>query len=173
MSGQNKTQNQLSPQQKHAFEHGIISWKAPSYVAHEKTWRWYLVAGIILSGLLIYAVISESWTFAVALITAAYIYIYTHQTPPKEQDIIISEIGIKEGNHYFPYSKIKGFWVIYEPPYVKQLHLIVDNRSISEFTIQLGDQDPAEVRNFLCSQIQEYEGKEETFLDLLTRRLKL
>jgi len=170
----NKKQNfGLTDQQKHAFDHEVISWTAPLYAVHEKSRRWYIIAGIVTALLIAHAIYTEAWTFAVVILTTAYVYVYSHSSEPKQEKIIISEIGIKEGPHYYPYSSIKGFWIIYHPPFVKQLHLQTHRKMMSEIVIQLVDQDPVEVRNYLCGQIAEFEGKEETLVDLLARRLKL
>ncbi len=164
---------ELTPEEKNAFNQGIFSWTAHLYRYHEKTKRWYISAGLFMLILIGYAIYTEAYTFAVALLAYCYVYVYFHSKEPNTEKIIISEIGIKEGKHYYPYSSIKHFWIIYHPPFVKQLHIMTNKRVMPEVVIQLEDQDPAELRNYLCHQIPELEGKEEGFVDTLIRTLKL
>lgn len=164
---------QLSNQQKHAFHNAIFSWEAHLHHYQGRSKSWYLWAGLIMAALITYALVTAAWTFAVALITYSYIYIVTHWNDSKTEEIIVSEIGIKEGTHYYPYSHIKAFWIIYKPGEISQLHLLTSRKIMPEVVIQLADQDPAQIRNYLSEYILEREGQEERFVDLLCRTLKL
>jgi hypothetical protein len=58
-------------------------------------------------------------------------------------------------------------------PGLKTLNLRVHRQFYSDTIIQLMDEDPAQIRNYLVGQIPEWEGKEERLQDLILRLLKL
>lgn len=156
------------------YEKAVFSWYAPEYIQHKKSPRWYLAAGIILLFAIILAVIFSNWTFAIAALVFAGVYHYIHEKhPPKIIKITISQMGIKVGNMIFPFSHIKAFWIIYQAPFIKTLNLHVKEHFFSNVEIQLGDANPVEVRQFLCSQVPEWEGKNEKLGDVILRLLKL
>lgn len=155
-----------------AFNNPVIYWQAPKYIQHEKSVKWFIAAGIIVLLLVISSIYFNNWSFAVALITLAVVYFMMHKEEPQMVDVVISKAGIKFGNKEIPYQNIKAFWIIYEPPNIKTLHLQFTGAR-HDLVIQLEDQDPAELRTFLCSQVREIEGKHESFTDALIRVLKM
>ncbi len=155
------------------FEKEIISWEAPEYIQHEKGLKWFIAAGIVVVAFCIYAAMTQNWTLLVALVLLSAMYIWQHGDMPKNVKIVVSDAGIKIGNKVYPYQNIKSFWLIYRPPYVKTLNIRSNSKLLPDITIQLGDQDPAVLRTYLCSQIREEEGKEETAVDAIIRIFKM
>jgi len=160
-----KTQN--------TFHDHIISWEAPEYVQHEKGWKWFLLAGIAMLLLVVYGALTANWTLVVALVLAAAVYVWTHGQTPKHVEIIVSKTGIKVGEKEYSYQNIKNFWIIYRPGHIKTLNLASNSKVLPDISIQLGDQDPAELRTFLCAHIRELEGREETTIEAFIRIFKL
>jgi hypothetical protein len=155
------------------FHKEIISWEAPEYIQHEKGWKWFFIAGFSVIALMISSLLVGNWTLALALIALSVVYVWQHFFTPKHVKIIISGTGIKVGDKEYPYQNIDSFWIIYKPPHVKTLNLRSKSRFLPDISIQLNDQDPSEVREYLCSQIPELEGKEESFTDIIIRLCKL
>ncbi|MBD3156295.1 hypothetical protein GF369_00545 [Candidatus Peregrinibacteria bacterium] len=151
----------------------VIRWEAPEYVQHDKGWKWFLGAGIVDFLLCVYAVATNNWTLLIALVLLSSVYIWQHGSVPKNIEINVSRTGIKVGEKEYPYQQIKSFWIIYKPPMVKTLNLRSNSRILPDIAIQLGDQDPAQLRTYLCSQIREEEGKEESTVEALIRIFKL
>ncbi len=153
-------------------ERRVMAWEAPEYIHHEKSIRWYMVAIIALLALLVWAFFSDNWTMAIALIVFAAVYYYTHTYhPPKVIEIIISEMGIQVGAVLYPYSHIQAFWVMYGHG-LKTLNLRVTGHWFADVVIQLESQDPVEIRQYLVTQIPEWEGKQEKLGDMILRLLK-
>lgn len=150
-----------------------ISWEAPEYIQHEKGWKWFLIAGIIIILFAVYGALTDNWTLSIALVLAAAVYVMVHGQTPKHIEIIVSKTGIKVGEREYPYQNIKYFWIIYEPNKTRTLNLESNSKFLPDIAIQLGDQDPAELRTFLLMHVREKEGKEETGIDALLRILKL
>lgn len=154
-------------------ERVVFSWTAPEYIQHQKGPRWYVGAAVLLLLLLGWGFYSGNWTMVVALIVFAVVYQYLHAYhPPKETHIKISELGISVGDMFYAFSHIQAFWIIYQHG-LKTLNVRVSKNLFSDIIIQLGEQDPVEVRQYLVGQIPEWEGKEEKLSDLILRLLKL
>ncbi len=154
-------------------EKTIISWIAPEYIKHEKTKMWYIIALIIAILSVIYSFFTGNWSMGLVIITFAIIYIYIQEYhPPKNIEIKITDLGIHIGSMFIQYQQIKAFWIIYKEHH-KSLNLLVTGKTYPEIKIQLNQQSPVEVRNYLLTQIPEIEGKDETFSDVLVRLLKL
>ena len=150
----------------------IFAWTAPEYVRHDKSNRWYLIAGLIAVTSALVALFFGNWSMALAILvfTTVYWYIDTYH-PPKMTSIEISEMGVRIGNLFFPYSQIKAFWIIYDHG-IRTLNLRALNHWFGDVVIQLDEIDPVEIRNFLVGQIPEWEGKREPVSETLLRILK-
>lgn len=156
------------------YDEAIFEWVAPEYIQHPKGRNWYIAEAVIVALFLLGTVLTANYTMALAIVTFVAVYHYLHEKhPPKEIKITISRQGIKVGDMIFPYTHIQAFWIMYHPPHVKTLNLRVSKRFYSDVVIQLNDEDPAEIRQFLCGQIPEWEGKTERFTDTVLRLLKL
>lgn len=156
-----------------AFDNHILEWTAPEYIKHQRGPVWIGIAGSLSAAMIAYAILSGSWTMAMAFLALSIAYYIEHKQEPEDIETAFSEMGIKVGNQVFPFSIMKAFWIIYEPPFVKTLHIRFAKKHMADLTIQLGDQDPAKARNYLATQIPEWEGKEEATFDILTRTFKL
>lgn len=155
------------------FDNAIIAWEAPEYVVHDRGLAWKIIMPLIVAltaGLSLYY---NAWSFALAIVVFAAVYAMVHLEHPRNIQIKISEIGIKVGFRKYAYSRIKAFWIIYEPPYVRTLNIRVEGDFIGEVTIQLADQDPSVIREYLISKIPELEGKTESVSDIFVRLFKI
>lgn len=157
----------------HAFEQTVLSWKAPQFPHHEKSLLWFIVAGLVVFFLVMYGLRTDGWTFSVAILVFAGTYYLVHRHVPPTVDIKISKFGVKIGRHTFPFSHLKSFWIVYEPPFVKKLYLRMDSKLRPDLFISLEDADPAEVRQILSQYLNEFTGRHEPFSDTLVRLLKL
>lgn len=156
-----------------SFHNQVLRWEAPEYVQHEKGWKWFLAAGLADLAFCVYAAVYQNWTLLIALVLLSAMYVWQHGNVPKHVEIIVSHAGIKVGSKEYPYQNVKSFWIIYRPPHVKTLNIRSNSKLLPDISIQLGDMDPAILRTYLCSQIREEEGKEETGIDALIRTFKL
>lgn len=157
----------------HVFDNALMAWKAPEYVYHEKSFIWFFVAALIALALIIYGLETGSWTFSLAIAVFAGTYYLSHRIKPKIVDVKISKIGIKIGRHIFPYSHIRGFWIVYNPPFVKKLYFKMTSKLHPHVVVLFENEDPATVRGVLSSHIEELKGIDEPFSDTLTRLLRL
>lgn len=157
----------------HPDDQPILLWPAPEYIKHTKGRLWFIFNGLLVLGIVVYGVITNSWTMSVAFLIFAGVYYLIHQEEPRQITIAISEMGIKIDTRFYPFSSIRYFWIVYNPPFVKTLHLKLASRTLSEIEVQLADQNSADVRSYLLKQIPEMEGKEESLTSIFSRIMKL
>ncbi len=156
-----------------SFDHAIISWTAQEYLKFEKGKTWKFVVALAIVGAALWGFLNQSWTFSLAIIAFAIAYFVVHMEESGEVEVVISEIGIKVGGRRYSFSKIRAFWIVYEPPFVKSLHIRVPGDLAGDIEIQLGDQNPAKVRELLIGKIPELEGEQIPFSTALARLFKL
>jgi hypothetical protein len=163
-----------SPHELALYDRAVFTWIAPEYIQHPKSKSWFLGAAVISIVVVILDILTNNLTMALAVVVLAAVYYYVHtHHPPKDIKITVSRMGIKVGNMIFPYSSIQAFWIIYTPPHITTLNLRVKEHFFSDINIQLNHEDPVPIREFLCGQIPEWEGKGERLGDVILRLLKL
>lgn len=157
----------------YAHEKAVFEWTAPDYIHYEKDSRWFMVAGLIVAGLIVYGIIWGSAFFSIAIGVLSAVYYLQHQKPPRQVKIILSEMGFKRDDKFYPFSSLRSFWIVYDPPEVTTLHFRSVKNINTEIVIQLENEDPAPIREFLTRQLPEEEGKGESFMNMLVRMFRL
>jgi hypothetical protein len=150
-----------------------LAWTAPLRRKMQKGKIWMMGAAAVVLLLLFYGSATGNWIFIIAIITAVIVYALDHFEQTRTINIEISEFGVKIGNSEIPWSNIKSFWIVYDQPFVRMLHIRTTGRAMPDIGIDLDSQDPVEIRRFMKRHVTELEGKKESFLDLSTRLLKL
>lgn len=156
-----KTENQTS-----------ISWTALEFVAHPKTPLWYLGFGVIALGLMVFGIFSQSIitiiTFALLIIVA---YVFAVKSP-RRQTYELDARGIRVNDIIYPYKNIKTFWLVYNPPEVKALNFETTAYLNNLVSIELANQNPVAVKLFLNRYLPEDLDREESFSEVLARKVK-
>jgi hypothetical protein len=156
------------------LEQTLIKWEIDESARVQRGRIWYILMIVVGAALLIYAVASANFLFALlVLMFALVIYL----TSLRRQEVVVVEIsadGIKVAKNFYPYRELKRFWFVYEPPNVKNLYL--DFRSVTRplMTLPLADQNPNQIRQLMAQYLPEdFSEDEEPFLDFLGRVFKL
>ena len=118
-------------------------------------------------------ILTDSATGAIATILLAGVYFLASREHPRTQKVEINDLGIKIDDKFHPYSNIRYFWILYNPPLTATLNFALVGRVGKLITAQLGGQDPAPVRNFLRTQIPEVQGRKESFFDSIGKLLRI
>lgn len=164
-------QNEVDPRMDHYQL--LLFWKAPEFINHERSFKWFLGAGTLVLMLIVYAIISGSATMAIAFVVLAGVYYITHNQEPKIVDIHVTDLGIYVDETFYPYNQINSFWIVYHPPVVQTLNLRLSGKAGQKVVIQLDRQNPAELKNVLSEYIPEIEGQGESTIDSFIRLLRL
>jgi hypothetical protein len=152
----------------------IESWEAEEYVTHEKDKRWYMIAGGITLFFILYGILTNSASMAIAFLLLAMVYYVFQLQQAKKVHVILSELGIQFGPRFYPYNTIQSFWILYNPPHLTTLNLKLTKGIDRHIIIQLGAEvNPGDLREYLLTQIPELEGQEETFTDSIIRKFKI
>ena len=151
----------------------LLEWKTPEFIPMHRTKLWYIIAGIIMTGIIAYAFYSESITMAIVFILLAGIFMMTNKKEPRMIDVKISKLGVIYDKKFYHYHNINAFWVVYHPPYIRSLYLRIGGKNFQYIKIELNHQNPVDVRNLLSKEIPEIEGAEERSIDMITRLLRL
>lgn len=157
-------------------EHGkvLVSWKIKEYKQYERKRGWYAIAGLIGLGMLVYAVWTFNFLFAFIVILFGIIIYLQTKGKPAELAVNITEDGIEVGDTFYPYSSIDKFWIIYEPPDIKNLYLHIKRVFRPELSVDLGKANPLKVRKALLDYLEEdLEEEDESGSDYLSRQMKL
>lgn len=155
------------------FDNVVMQWTAPIRHRPKKGIIWVTFMVIIIAAMLFFGAETGNWIFVVAILIGVSVYAADHFEQGEDIQMKISDYGIKVGNHSIPYSNIKAFWIFYHPPFFSTLHIRTYEKLMPDIRIELMDQDPAKVREFLTRHIIEWEGKEESLMDIIARILKL
>lgn len=155
------------------FDHAEIEWKALEHPRHERGRLWYITVGVLTTAAIAWGLFFNAWTFSLVVMVFVFVYALLHRDEAEEVEVKISSIGIKVGHRKYPYNRIKAFWVIYEPPMTRSLYIRVNGDIAVDIAIELNDQNPAEVRDFLIERIPEMEGKNQSLTELFLRIFKI
>ncbi|MBI5415004.1 hypothetical protein HZA38_05855 [Candidatus Peregrinibacteria bacterium] len=150
----------------------ILKWHVPEYEYRDKGPIWKFLAILLVIGLIIYGIISDSYPFSVVVALFAGVYFLTHKKP-KVIEICVTDMGIQVDHRFYEFSNIRNFWILFKPGEVETLNLHLAKNVVKEVSILLGEQDPAELREVLSRFVSELAGKDESAVDWITRKLKL
>jgi len=152
----------------------IFSWTVDEYERHERGPLWYAVAFILGVGLILYAMITQNFLFAIIIIMTGVIVGLSTLREPRKILFQLTTRGVGLGREFTPYKELRSFWILYEPPYSKDLYLDFRNPITPHMKIPLDQQDPLEIRSALMEFLREEINQEsEPLSDLLGRVLKL
>jgi len=149
----------------------LLSWEAPEFIYHEKSTLWYILAGVALLALIGGSIFMKEWlAVAVFIILGIFIFRYA-EVKPKNIEVGLTNIGVKIGEVFYPFNKLKSFWLVYEPP-IKTLNLETTKRFSPLITIQLENSDPFLVKNILKEHLLEEPERTEDLIDKFSRFLR-
>ena len=152
----------------------VYKWKVREYEPQERTQRWYLLMGIIAVLLIIFGIFTANYLFILVVVLFSIVLMLHGVQPPLEINFIITELGIVVGQRFYKYSELQNFWIIYNPPEVKNLYFGFDKFFKHRLTIPLHNYDPRPIRDHLIQYVEEdLEQEEEPFSERLARVFRL
>jgi len=148
-----------------------LKWSAPEFIQYSKSKSWFIIAGLIAAGLLLWALLTKNFIFAL-LIGLSYFSITVFALKkPRGINLAITAKGIKIDKTLYEFDNLKSFWIFYEPPLVKELSLRSKKTIMPYIKIPLGEQNPVKVRRLLMKYLPERKHKE-SLIDNLSRGLR-
>lgn len=152
----------------------FLSWETYDRPKYERGPRWYWLMAVGCLGLLIYAVASANFLFALIVLMCAIIVYLSTLVEPRLIRVALTETGIAVGTAFYPFREIARFWFVYEPPVVRSLYLEVRKGVGSRLAIDVGDMNPNEVRKVLGEFLHEdLVETDEPMADILSRLFRI
>ncbi len=149
----------------------LVGWEVDEYPQHVRSRMWYTIAGIVSVSLIVYAIVTSNFMFAVIILMCCVILMISSFTKPGRIPMIITTTGVILGDIYYDYQSIRDFSIVYDPPDVKLLYLDFYAVSHPLLSIPLEDIDPNIVRNSLLSFCMEDLNRTNEHLTDVVRRL--
>lgn len=151
-----------------------FGWEIKEYENHDRDRRWYIMMGIVAVSFLVYALVTANYLFALILALFGIILFLQDLHPARTLTFVITTTGVVIGERFYSFSELKDFWLIYNPPMVKNLYFSTGELMKHRLSIPLFDNDPRPIRNFLNEYLEEnLEEEEEPLSEKLSRLFKI
>jgi hypothetical protein len=151
-----------------------IEWDVDEFPAHQRGKLWYTVSAILGVALIIYAIVTANFLFAVIVLMIGVITLLSTFTKPDRVPVIITNTGVVVSDMYYDFDAIRDFSIAYDPPHVKNLYFEFHSALHPLLTVPLEDKDPNEVRELLLPFCLENLSRvEESLTDVVRRMYKL
>lgn len=150
----------------------IFSWEAPEFKHYHKTTGWYVAFGIVVITVLTYTLVHADFFGAFTIVCIALLALLFTRKRPNIIPISISTEGFHIHDVHIPYHHVKKFWIV-DTEHHRTLNLETGAYLNHFVIIELGDQDPAPIQEFLVQVLNEHELRDPTFSQSAAHRLKL
>ncbi len=148
-----------------------LSWEAPEFRHYPKNFGWYLTL-LIVAGLVIFYQLLQKDLFGAFTVVVLTFFIWAFaRQQPKTVTINITDKGLNIDDTHIPYHEIKHFWVV-DTENHRTLNLETNAYLNRIVILQLEDQDPDELRDFLLEVLPEHPEPRETLVQRIMHRLK-
>jgi len=153
--------NWFMEQEEQSNHETLMSWQFPEYIKPErgKLWYFWFFSAVIL--LLVYAMVSINFLFAIIVIIGAIIVLMRSKYHPSAVDFAITKDGLLVEGKFYAFDLIKDFYIIYKPKEIKNLYFEFKSLLRPRIIIPLEDQNPLAVRDLLKQYLDENLEKEE------------
>jgi hypothetical protein len=148
-----------------------ISWTASEFIAHDKTFGWYVglavVALILAAG--IHLITKDLVAPAVVIVAAAFLgYFGSHK--PRELEYRLDQKGVSIGERQFSYNAFRSFSVIPEGAFSSIVFMPL-KRFALPLTLYYAPRDETNIVNILSNQLPLEERRPDA-IDRLMRRIR-
>ena len=149
-------------------------WSVKEYERHERGKNWYVAMSLVGLLLVVDGVVSGNYLFALITVLFGIILFMQDMVEPMEVYFALTNTGIVVGKKYYRYSELNNFWIIYNPPFTKNLYFGQNSILRHRIQVPLYDFDPRPIREYLVQYLQEdLEQEEEPLSDRMSRIMKI
>ncbi len=149
-------------------------WKVSEYEKYQRGFGWYVAMVLLGIALAAFGLLTGNYLFALIIVLFGIIMYLQHVQEPPEVLFAITETGIVLGRKYYRYTELKDFWILYNPPVVKNLYFTINNVLRHRLQVPLQKYDPRPIREYLAQYLVEnVEEEGEPVSDKVARALKL
>ena len=134
---------------------------------------WYTITFSIVVGLVIWGFFTKQYWMSFIVLLLSGLMFYIDNNSKDEMNVEIGELGIKIGDSFYDYSKIKSYTFIYEWEIAVLLRLILSKKWIKILDVNIDNTVAWELKHILPQFIEENEQEDLSFTDKMIRMLKL
>ncbi|MEK9130351.1 MAG: hypothetical protein AAB526_03085 [Patescibacteria group bacterium] len=154
-------------------EKTLVVWYFPEFIKHERSREWYFLMIVVAIGLLLFAILTKNFLFAIIIVLIGMILALFDSKKPMAIKFQIVERGIQISEKFYPWRELENFWIIYQPPEVKNLYFKFKNIH-PNLIISLESQNPVLIREILLKYLKEdLEQENEPFSEQFGRMFKI
>jgi hypothetical protein len=151
-----------------------LKWEVAEREEYQRSKRWYIIGGIAMFLMFVYALWGSNYLFAGMLVLISFIYGYTLFEGNEKVPCAITNYGIILDDSLFEYKEIKTFSIVTNEVGATNLYLRFNSRLRPLLPVPLDGVSRQEVQEILGQFIEEDEEMtEEPVSDYLARKLKL
>lgn len=152
----------------------LLRWNFKEFKKPKRTKIWWITASIISTLMIIYALFTANFLFALIILITGILLINEHRRSPRKLECNITNNGIAVGKKFWNYKELKNYWIAYNPPNVMNLYILPKNPFDPRVAVYLGNINPLQVRKILNKYMEEdLEREDEPTSEALSRLLKL
>ncbi len=148
-----------------------ILWQAPEFRHYEKSYSWYITFLAIAILIVGFFIIQKDLFAAICIGILSLLIILFAQHKPKQVEIQLTNKGVHFGELFFPYKQIKHFWIVHNEKH-KTLNLETTAHLNNVIILELEEQNPDHVREFLIQFLPEHEDTDETLTQRISHKFK-
>ncbi len=148
----------------------LHEWEVNEYEQHDRPRRWYVVMGLMGAALVVYALVTQNFLFALIIVLFAMVlFLQSHQTAPKVV-VRVTDRGVGIQHRFYEWSELDNFFIIYRPPEVQTLFIDTKTSLRPRLRLPLLDNDPNDLRFTLRQYLPEdTETEDEPLSDRVAR----
>jgi len=152
-------------------DNNTISWQAPEFKHYEKNTLWYMGVVAVVVLLVALAIFRSDIFGAISVMIIAGIVIYLSTKSPEIVTIELTDKGIQVGPAFHPYKTIRNFWIV-DTANHRSLNFETTTFLNRVQIIELEDQDPEFIKQYLLQYLPEHDEREETAAQRFMHRMR-
>lgn len=150
----------------------LMNWESREFIQYDRNPAWILVVYILASLILIYAIWTMNFLFAVLVVLFTIVIVIYTQRKPNILKVAVMKKGFKINDTLYTYEDdLENFWVLYNPPDLKVLNFKRRQSLLPALVIQLEDQNPLKIREMLLKFLPEDLTQDEGTIDKISRQI--
>src|SRR3990167_9328660 len=126
-----------------------LEWEVDEYPMHQRSKLWYILAAVIGVALIVYAIATANFLFAVIILMVGVIMLVSAFKHPEKVPVVITTTGVLIDETYYDFDAVRDFSIVYDPPHVKILYFDFHSPWHPLLHIPLGEMNPNDIRALL------------------------
>lgn len=153
----------------------IVSWEIDSHDRHQRSKAWYIGFALIMFGLIIYAVTTDNFLFALILIIFSFLFLINDARHPAKIPVSLTTEGILVESKFYEYDTIQDFSIVYKPHFnIRKVYFEFKGVTKHRLSLPLEDLNPLLVREELLKYLPEdLDRTDEPLSEVLAKIFKL